>query len=156
MKKKLKILFYIAFFLWICYIIKTWVFDGILGRLLRRKKMQRKYEGKVRDSIEKKDPKSELISLVALGSIYFNDARNFEKALEQYRKIITEFPGCDLVGYAFCKSAECFERLGKIELAVEEYKKFLASGPRESDGEFAELAKTRLRELEEGSGSDRA
>lgn len=153
MKKKLKILFYIAFFLWICYIIKTWVFDGLIGRYLRSKSIQRKYEGRVRDSIEKKDPKSELISLVALGSIYFNDSKNYAKALEQYQKIISEFPGCDLLGYAYCKSGECHEKMGKRELAMAEYRKFLEKTPKASDLEFVELAKSKLKELEEEAGA---
>ncbi len=146
MAKKFKLIFFIAFFLWICYIIKTKVLDLIVGNYLLGKKIV-KYENKLKalsqnSENEKKDIP---INLFTLGSMYYNNTHDYEKAVEYFQKIISEYPDCDFSELVQFMIGDCYEKLGRIELAVHEYKNYLNKFP---NGRQSDILKEKLKKLE--------
>jgi len=144
--KKFKLIFFIAFFLWICYIIKTKVLDLIVGNYLLGKKIV-KYENKLKalsqnSENEKKDIP---INLFTLGSMYYNNTHDYEKAVEYFQKIISEYPDCDFSELVQFMIGDCYEKLGRIELAVHEYKNYLNKFP---NGRQSDILKEKLKKLE--------
>ncbi len=146
MAKKFKLIFFIAFFLWICYIIKTKVLDLIVGNYLLGKKIV-KYENKLKALSEKSEneKKDIPINLFTLGSMYYDKTHDYEKAVEYFHKIITEYPDCDFSELVQFMIGDCYEKLGRIELAVHEYKNYLGKYP---DGGQAEALKEKLKKIE--------
>ncbi|HOT77440.1 MAG TPA: tetratricopeptide repeat protein [Candidatus Wallbacteria bacterium] len=146
MAKKLKLIFFIAFFLWICYIIKTKVLDLIVGNYLLGKKIV-KYENKLKELSEKSDngKKDIPINLFTLGSMYYDKTHDFEKAIGYFQQIISEFPDCDFAELVQFMIGDCYERLGRIELAVHEYKNYLQKYP---NGKQAENLSEKLKKIE--------
>lgn len=146
MAKKFKLIFFIAFFLWICYIIKTKVLDLIVGNYLLGKKIV-KYENKLKALSEKseKEKKDIPINLFTLGSMYYDKTHDYEKAVEYFQKIISEYPDCDFSELVQLMIGDCYEKLGRIELAVHEYKNYLSKYP---NGRQSEVLKEKLNKLE--------
>jgi len=126
LKKKLKLLFFIAIFLWICYIIKTKVFDLLIDNFRMGRKIE-KFEKKLRETSE--TSKDTPINLLTLASMFHDKLHDYEKALVQYQKILAEFPDCDFMELVQYMVGECYEKMGRIELAVQEYKKYLELYP---------------------------
>lgn len=122
MKKKLKLLFFIAIFLWICYIVLK-IVNLLLNDRILTKKIE-KYERKLRENT-----KDTPITLFALASMYHDRLHDYEKALASYQKILGEFPECDFAELVQYMIGECYEKMGRIELATYEYKKYLESYP---------------------------
>ena len=146
MAKKFKLIFFIAFFLWICYIIKTKVLDLIVGNYLLGKKIV-KYENKLKALSEnsENEKKDIPINLFTLGSMYYNNTHDYEKAVEYFQKIISEYPDCDFSELVQFMIGDCYEKLGRIELAVHEYKNYLNKFP---NGRQSEVLKEKLKKLE--------
>ncbi len=147
MAKKFKLIFFIAFFLWICYIIKTKVLDLIVGNYLLGKKIV-KYENKLKELSEKseKEKKDIPINLFTLGSMYFDKTHDYEKAVEYFSKIISEYPDCDFAELVQFMIGDCYEKMGRIELAVHEYKNYLLKYP---GGRQAQVLVEKLKKIEE-------
>lgn|GEM_PF-4914324 len=143
MAKKFKLIFFIAFFLWICYIIKTKVLDLVVGNYLLGKKIV-KYENKLKELSEKseKEQKDIPINLFALGSMYYDKMHDFEKAIGYFQKILAEYPECDFAELVQYLTGDCYERLGRIELAVCEYRNYLRKFP---DGRKAKALEEKLK-----------
>ncbi|HBC75108.1 MAG: hypothetical protein A2008_04225 [Candidatus Wallbacteria bacterium GWC2_49_35] len=155
MAKKFKLIFFIAFFLWICYIIKTKVLDLIVGNYMLGKKIE-KYEKKLKNLSEKdekneketrngNDKKDIQINLFTLGFMYYDKLRDYEKALEYFQQIIAEYPNCDFAEMVQFAIGYCYEQLGRIELAVHEYKNYLQKYP---EGKQATILHEKLKKLE--------
>jgi TolA-binding protein len=80
-----------------------------------------------------------------IGDIYINDLRDFQQAIEAYRKVITNFPGSQkeaharfMIGYIYANV------LNDLEKAREEYQAFLTQYP---DHELAPSVKFELDNL---------
>ena len=146
MAKKFKLIFFIAFFLWICYIIKTKVLDLIVGNYLLGKKIV-KYENKLKALSEnsENEKKDIPINLFTLGSMYYNNTHDYEKAVEYFQKIISEYPDCDFSELVQFMIGDCYEKIGRIELAVHEYKNYLNKFPK---GRQSDILKEKLKKLE--------
>jgi tetratricopeptide (TPR) repeat protein len=144
--KKFKLIFFIAFFLWICYIIKTKVLDLIVGNYLLGKKIV-KYENKLKALSEKSEneKKDIPINLFTLGSMYYDKTHDYEKAVEYFQKIISEYPDCDFSELVQFMIGDCYEKLGRIELAVHEYKNYLDKYP---NGRQSDILKEKLKKIE--------
>ncbi len=142
LKKKFKLLFFIAIFLWICYIIKTKVLDLLIDNFRMGRKIE-KFEKKLRETSE--TSKDTPINLLTLASMFHDKMCDYEKALTQYQKIQIEFPDCDFMELVQYMIGECYEKMGRIELAIHEYKKYLELYP---EGKHCSSLKEKLNSFE--------
>ncbi len=119
-----------------------------VGRLLLA---QGYYEdGKYDEAIEmyedflKTGSKPELKAMAQEGLAYSYEAKkNFTHALDAYEKL-SRMPLANVQGWAYMGMARCYERLGKLQKAIDTYRKLLAEYPQHPDARVAKATIARL------------
>ena len=94
-------------------------------------------EGKFEESIKvcrelvSRYPRSYLAPSVQyyIGYMYQLELKNCEKAIEEYQKVLSKYPKCHRASFAQYQIGECYEELGKGELAKEAFLKVIKKYP---------------------------
>jgi len=94
-------------------------------------------EGKFEESIRvcreliSQYPRSHLAPSVQyyIGYMYQLELKNCEKAIEEYQKVLSKYPKCHRASFAQYQIGECYEELGKGELAKESFSKVIEKYP---------------------------